>query len=29
MLKEAKFKIIDADVIAKEVLIKYPEIRKS
>lgn len=26
MLKEAKFKIIDADVIAKEVLIKYPEI---
>ena len=26
MLKEAGFKIIDADVIAKEVLVKYPEI---
>lgn len=26
MLKEAKFKIIDADSVAREVLIKYPEI---
>ena len=26
MLKEAGFKIIDADIIARDVLVKYPEI---
>lgn len=26
MLKEAKFKVIDADIVAKDVLVKYPEI---
>lgn len=26
MLKEAGFEVVDADVIAKEVLVKYPEI---
>ena len=26
MLKEAGFNVIDADTIAKEVLVKYPEI---
>ena len=26
MLKEAGFEIVDADIIAKEVLVKYPEI---